>query len=135
MTDKNDWEVAYSTILFFERLLEGHKKVASFRREEDILFKITRTEGLSSVAALLVDEYSLGVAAVLRACREFPELECIVTCANWNGYTPDAKAYGEKNGIGIFVVGEFVGALWWKNPIEYVQKDERGSPIYHFKVA
>ena len=84
---------------------------------------------------LLVDEYCLGLAAIHRARNEFPEADYIVTCANWNGYTREAKEYGDENNLGIFNIGEFFGALNWTNPKTYYQKDRDGNRIYAYKVA
>ena len=133
MSNYNDWGVSFGAIRFFEDALSNHNHVQSFERTKDIFFKISRKGKLSTVKALLVNEYTLGLAALLRARREFPELDCVVTCANWNAYTPDAKQYGVQNQIGVFVVGEFLGALWKSVPYKYVKKDEKGRPIYHYR--
>jgi hypothetical protein len=60
-------------------------------------------------------------------------VEYIVTGGNGNGYTPEAKKYGWKNGIGIFNTGEFLGALNWTDPKKYSKKDDKGNPIYAYK--
>lgn len=130
----NDWGVSYSAISFAERVLSGHNKVASFLRTKDILFTIDHKNG-EIIKMLLVDEYCLGLAAIHRARSEFPDADYIVTCANWNGYTREAKEYGSKNNIGIFNIGEFLGSLNWTNPKTYYQKDEYGNRIYAYKVA
>src|SRR5829696_8039502 len=101
MSEFNDWGVPYSMIQFFERALDGHAKVAHSERLNDIHFRITHLDG-SVLNVLLVNEYSLGLAAVLRAKSEFPEVDYIVTGGNWNGYTPQAKEYGRNNELGIF---------------------------------
>jgi hypothetical protein len=134
MADFNDWGVSYSAISFLERALSNHAKVRSFQRSKDIVFDVELKSG-SSLRAVLVNEYSLGLAAIHRAQQEFPRVEYIVTCANWNGYTREAKEYGARNDLGIFVVGEFLGALHWTHPKKYVQKDKDGNPIYHYKSA
>jgi hypothetical protein len=59
----------------------------------------------------------------LRAKREFPDMNCLVTCANWNHYTAEAKQYGMENGICVFNVGEFFGSLHWTEIIKYVSPD------------
>ena len=133
MSQYNDWGVEYSTIIFFENALSSNKKVESFKREDDVLFRIKRSDGLSDINMLLVDIYTVGISDVMRAMSEFPDVDCIVTCANWNGYTPDAKKYGQENDVGVFVAGEFFGALWWTNPVKYVKKDKDGAPQYHYK--
>ena len=101
MSEFNSWGVSYSVISFFERALRGHNKVASLRRVNDIQFLIEHVNG-TTLNVLLVNEYSLGLAAILRARVEFPDVEYIVTGGNWNGYTPEAKDYGRENDIGIF---------------------------------
>lgn len=132
MPEFNDWNVPYSVIQFFAGALDGHDKVASYIRTKDICFTITHVNG-SKLNVLLVNEYSLGLAAVLQAKAEFPDVEYIVTGGNWNGYTPEAKEYGWRNAIGIFNVGEFFGALNWTNPKRYYRKDNDGNPIYSYQ--
>jgi len=134
MPTLNDWNVPYSVISFFENALNGHDKVRSVARTQDILFEVVDTSG-RTLTVLLVNDYSLGMAAVLRARREFPALEYIVTGGNWNGYTPEAKQHGRDNSIGIFNTGEFFGALNWTSPKAYYQKDADGNPVYNFKTA
>lgn len=128
----NKWNVSYSSISFFENALQGHTKVNSFRRTDDIVFQIELKSG-EEMKAVLVNEYTLGLAAVLRAQAEFPGIEYVVTCADWNGYTREAKEYGKKNDLGIFTAGEFFGALNWSKPKTYAKKDSNGNPIYHYK--
>lgn len=130
----NDWNVPYVMIKFFADALDGHKKVASHKRTKDIYFTITLTNA-ATLNVLLVNEYSLGLAAVLRAKAEFPDVDYIVTGANWNGYTPQAKEYGWQNSIGIFDPGEFFGALNWAEPKKYYRKDKDGNPLYSYKSA
>jgi hypothetical protein len=128
----NSWNVSYSSITFFENALRGHSKVKSFRRTDDIVFEIELENG-QEIKALLVNEYTLGLAAILRAQREFPGIEYVVTCADWNGYTFEAKEYGKENDLGVFTAGEFLGALNWSKPKTYAKKDSNGHAIYHYK--
>lgn len=132
MPEFNNWGVSYSIISFFERALEGHSKVKTLKRVDDIHFVIEHVNG-TTLHVLLVDEYSLGLAAVLRAKAEFPEVEFVVTGGSWNGYTPEAKEYGWHNEIGVFNNVEFFGALNWTFPKRYHQKDRDGNPIYAYK--
>jgi hypothetical protein len=131
----NSWDVSYSQIQFFENALNGHDSVRNVVRTKDILFTIERKKDLPTVRALLVNEYTLGLAAVLRAQREFPELNCVVTGANWNAYTAEAKDYGKQARIGVYVIGEFFGALWRADVAGYVKKDSHGNPIYRYRSA
>ena len=134
MQQLNDWNVSYSSIAFFERALNSHDKVESFTRSDDILFHIALRDG-RRMKVLLINEYVVGLASLHRAVAEFPGIDHIVTSGNWNGYTKEAKKYGKKNGIGIFVPSEFLGALNWSKPINYRRKDEDGNPVYSYKSA
>jgi len=82
-----------------------------------------------------VSEYTVGVAAVIRATDEFPDMNHIVTSGVWCGYTVEAKEYGLEHNIGVFVIDEFMGALSWDDPIEYVKKDADGKSIHRYKAA
>lgn len=130
----NDWNVSYSTISFVERALRSHSKIAQFVRSQDIVFEITHIDG-RVLKMVLVNEYTLGVAAVHTALSQFPGAEYVVTGANWNAYTREAKDYGCQNDIGIFVIGEFFGALHWTEPKKYIQKDKDGNSVYHYRAA
>lgn len=130
----NNWNVSYSVISFFERVLNGHDKVVSFSRKKDIIFEI-KLQNNRILTLLLVTEYILGLEAVLRAKSEFPEIDYVLTNANWNTYTSEAKDYGLENSIGIFNLSEFLTALHWDNPKLYQGKDKNGNHIYGHKSA
>ena len=134
MSTYNNWNVSYSTISFVERALQSHSKVAYFKRLQDIVFEITHIDG-RILKMVLVDEYTLGEAAVHQVLSQFPGIEYVVTGAMWNAYTREAKGFGRKNDIGIFRIDEFLGALHWTNSKKYVQKDKNGNPVYHYRAA
>ena len=134
MQKYNDWNVSYSVITFVERALTGHDKVQSFERSRDILFRVVLQDD-REIVFVLVNEYVLGLAAVLRARAEFPEADYVVTGGSWNSYTREAKEYGQSNDIGIFNIQEFLGALNWSEPKTYHQRDRDGKPIYAYKSA
>jgi hypothetical protein len=128
---ENIWEISYSSISFFERVLKTHKKVESFERESDNVFHITKNN-YTELKIILVDRYTLSLSDVLKAVEDFGEYDCIVTCANWNAYTEEAKEWGLTNHKGVFDSSEFFGALWWDTNIwKYAKKDKDGNPIYH----
>ena len=69
----------------------------------------------------------------MRALSEFPGLDCIVTGGEWNAYTREAKEYGLDQGIGIYVISDFLGALNLQRFHTYVKKDEKGKPINRYR--
>lgn len=130
----NNWGVSYGNISFVEKTLGGHDKVTGFVRTKDILFTINLTNG-STINMLLVNEYTLGLAAIYRARNEFPEADYIVTGSVWNSYTKEAKHHGFDNNLGIFNIEEFLGALNWTNPKTYYKTDSDGNKIYAYRSA
>ena len=134
MPTYNNWGVEYSAIVLFERVLGTHDRVRSFARSADIFFALELVNG-KETSVLLVSEYTVGLAAVIRAIDEFPDLNHIVTSGVWCGYTEEAKEYGLEHDIGVFVIDEFLGALNWDNPIEYVKRDSDGKPAHRYRAT
>jgi len=127
--------MSYSIVAYIERLLATHERVQSFTRRDELFFEIRRKDNLSRMNVVLVNLYVVGLADVYRIQAEFPGVDCIVTGGNWNGYTKEAKDYAVASKLGLFVTGEFAGALWWTIPHKYVKKDDDGNPTYHYKSA
>jgi hypothetical protein len=135
MLTMDDWHVTRKTIEFFEEALIGHSRVASFTRDREIVFHIERTERRTDIVAVLVNLYTVGLADVFAICKQFPDVDCIVTGSNWNSYTKEAKDHGLKNKIGVFNTSEFFGALRWSKAYKYVKKDDQGRPIQSYRSA
>jgi hypothetical protein len=106
----NNWNVSYSTITYLEKALSTHSNVDSFSRSKDILFKIDLKSG-HTVTALLLNEYTLGLAAVHEAIYQFPNIQFIANGSNWNEYTGEAKAFGRTKKIGIGTIAELLRFL------------------------
>lgn len=132
MPEFNDWSVPYSSITFFGRALDSHSRVASHQRSRDIVFTIRLVNG-RTVTAVLLEEYVLGLAAVLRAKAEFPEAEHVISGGMWTAYTPEAKEWGLESGIGVFTIPEFLGALHRREIVKYCRTDDDGHPVYSYK--
>lgn len=134
MFSPEDWKVLETTKTFFQKVLHGHKRVHDFSVESDLIYNLEMEDG-NRYRVVLVYEYTLGLAAVLKLVSEIPNLDFIVTGANWNAYTQEAKEYGEANDLGIFILNEFIAALYSRQPKSYVKKDADGKPVYHFRSA
>ncbi len=57
----NDWGVAFSKIVWFEKLLRSHENVAKVERSKDIYFVVRRKAQADSLAILACDEYTAGM--------------------------------------------------------------------------
>lgn len=130
----NDWGVPYSSILFFEGAVKGHRRVRSIKRERDIFFIIERDDNIT-LNTLLLNEYCFGLGALLKALEEFPDTEYIIYGGKWNNYTGDADEYAKENKIGIFNYGDFLGAINLTNPLNYVRENERENKKDPFRTA
>lgn len=131
----NNWSVLYSSIVFFERMLNAHRNVIACERSEDIVFTIARKKPEDVVRVLVVNAYTFGVADFYKARSEFPEVTCIVLAGDWNAYTLDAKELANAENIGLLLPKELVAAIWREEPHKYFTKDRKGNPIYHTRVA
>lgn len=135
MPAHNEWDVSYATIKFVERALATHSAVQSFSRERDILFRIDRTGGRTPVVAVLIGRYVIGQADVMKVMADYPDVDIIFANGNWCGYTEEAKELGLSNGVGVFHMGEFFGALHHSEFVQYTLKNHKGEPTYSYKSA
>jgi hypothetical protein len=102
----------------FMQFLKGHTKVRRAQYDPPHLVTIERTYG-DNIKAYVTDLYTLGIADVMEALEENPDIKAVITISNWNGYTVEAKDYGGDRRVGVFKGSEFFGALnrernWWK---------------------
>ena len=74
----------------------------------------------------------MGLTAVQRVIHEFGKPSIIYIGGGWCGYTEHAKKFCLSESIGLYVTNEMSGALWSNEYWTYQQRDEDGSPIYHF---
>lgn len=128
----NECGVPYPCIRNFEKLLNGHSRVRSFSRSNDILFHLV-LKNESKIDVLLVNDYTISESAVYEYHSAFPSAEYIVTGSYWNMYTKAAKECGNRMNIGIFNLSEFAGALNWEDPKKYYRKDSEGNPQYEIR--
>jgi len=124
MSMSNNWNVPYSSIVWFYKVMMTHTKVNDVVREQDILFTITDDED-RIYKVLLLDEYRMGVAAVFKAIEEFGNIDFIVYGGNWNAATSEAYKVAKENEIALFNYSGIMGALNLKNPKEFKQSAKK----------
>jgi hypothetical protein len=120
------------SVQFFEKVISGHNAVESLESRATNVYVVHRKKR-PPVIVFLTDVYTVGIADVIDAQQRVLDLNAVVTISNWNGYTRAAKEYGMENEVGVFMLGEFMGALHKDNSYEYVKLDEEGQPIYHYR--
>lgn len=130
---RNNWNVSYSRITWFQSLLESHGNVQDLERRDDIVFEFTRKKQKDRMLALCLYQYTMGLTASLRAVKEFPSVNLIHIGGGWCGYTVEAKEYLWAKKIGLYVSNEVPGALWKNDYWAYYQRDEKGNPSYYYR--
>lgn len=87
-----------------------HSKVA---RIEDVALYELRAyrKTLPTVRVAFTEIYILGVADLREILDEFPQVDAIVNLSLWNHYTKEAKVKAGEQGVGLFELKEFLGAL------------------------
>jgi hypothetical protein len=123
---------SWKSVQFFRGAITSHTTVASLVDRGENVFVINR-KLLSPVVVFLTDVYTIGMADLVDAMGKIPDLNCIVTISNWNGYTQAAKEHGIQNQVGVFLFSELMGALNRYDHWAYVKHDEDGRPVYHYK--
>ncbi|NQW17227.1 MAG: hypothetical protein HQ478_07040 [Chloroflexi bacterium] len=98
-------------LAFFETVLRGHDQVIEFIAVSRTLYSIKRIQNPNTLRVFVTDSYSVGLLEATELIDQITGLDGIVTISNWNGYTSDAKSYCEGQGVGLFVIKEFMGAL------------------------
>ena len=126
----NNWNVPFSHISWFERLLKHHSNVINVYRRDDIIFEVDRVRQSDSLTILCCREYVMGLTLVYRAINEFGKVNLIYIGGGWSGYTGEAKDYCLENKIGLYVTDEMSGALWKNEYWDYIKSDKDGNPTY-----
>lgn len=126
----NTWDVRYSHIAWFERLLTSHPNVQTVSRHHDLVFEVDRKQQMDHLTIFCCNEYTMGLTMVHRALHEFGDLSLIYIGGGWCGYTREAKEFCLDARIGLYVTDEMSGALGKTDSWNYHQKDRDGNPIY-----
>lgn len=117
----------YDSIIFFKNLIANHSKVNSTVQIGKPLFKIEKLNG-NILTALLVDIYIISEAEILDLMSKYSNIDAIINISAWNSYTSSAKELAKEQTIGLFMLGEFMGALNYDNRksfINYIPPHER----------
>jgi hypothetical protein len=107
-----DWDdpPSRTSLEFFVQAIGGHVKVKELTAVDDQVFVLERV-GLPDVRVWVCDVYTLGVADYMAIRERDPSIDCVVTMSGYNQYTPQTKAQGLAEGVGVFKFAELMGAL------------------------
>lgn len=111
------------SIQYFESAMYGHNKVLRCKKISDSYYEIQR-EDLPPIFVFVSNYYALSVSDYYEITSEY-QIDCLVTISNWNRVTQDAYELGRRNGIGVFTMSEFMGALNCAKPSVYIRPIDR----------
>jgi hypothetical protein len=120
------------SIRFFEEVIRTHSAVQKLETRGRCIYVVHRKK-FDALVVVLTDIYIIGIADLVGAKQRASDLDAVVTISNWNGYIRAAKEHGIEEGVGVFILGEFMGALHKQEPFRYVKLDEKGRPIHHYR--
>ena len=130
-SEKFPWPSHYGHYRYFEGQMERHGKVASLAEEGSGIYQLTRAQG-DTLRVFICECYAFGVAEYLDATEQLGRLDVVIINSVWCGYSPDAKRHCRDGNVGLFNIGEFMGALhrhdYWAYLTEWEVKyfTERG---------
>jgi hypothetical protein len=129
----NDWDVPFSHILWFERLLQTHQNIIAVSRHHDLIFEVDRKKQKDHLTVFCCRKYTMGLTMVQRALHEFGALNIIYIGGGWSGYTNEAKDFCLEAKIGLYVTDDMSGALWQDAFWAYYRKDKDGNSVYSIR--
>jgi hypothetical protein len=104
------WPSYYDHYKYFEGQMDRHGKVASLTAERNGIYQLTRTQG-DTLRVFICECYAFGIAEYIETIEKLGRLDAVIINSAWCGYSPDAKRHCRDEGIGLFKIGEFMGAL------------------------
>jgi hypothetical protein len=103
--------------------MNRHNRVLSCIRISKGYYEIKRDE-LPPIHVFVSNYYALSISDYYEITGEY-SIDCLITISNWNKVTQDAYELGQDNGIGVFTMEEFMGALNYAKPSTYVRPIDR----------
>lgn len=114
---------------FFLGVLYRHTKVREVNQISAQLVDVIRHDG-SKIRVYLTDLYTVGVADYINIMTNHRDVNCVVSVSNYNSFSQGAKNLAITSEVGLFEIGEFMGAIhhydYWNYPNN--QKDSGGPP-------
>lgn len=119
-------DLHYLVVKFFREKMIDHSKIINFVEisdENDILYKIERTEGLNSLVVHLSDAYRYTLQDYYSKPKSLGAGDFILIARPEAGFDLDIIAIAAKEKIGIGKIGTLLGALNRKNIWQYKPKE------------
>ena len=104
-------EIAYSSRLNFEKAMNGHRAVNFIEHLDGDVYLIERTEERPPLTVRIADIYIMGECDIYEITAENKDIDAIILVGYYNRYSNNAKETAKDDGIALFTLSEFYGAL------------------------
>ena len=104
------WPSHYGDYKYFEANMNNHHLVTSLDYQGDGVYILNRKEGCP-LRVFICECYSFGVAEYTEVVEQIGKVDVVIIDSRWCEYTSDAKHYCRELKVGLFKIGEFMGAL------------------------
>lgn len=104
------WPSHYGHYDYFEAQMKRHGKVASLTAQGGGLYNLTRMQG-DMLRIFICECYAFGVAEYLETVENLGHVDIVIINSAWCSYTLDAKFHCRQSNVGLFTIGELMGAL------------------------
>lgn len=119
------WTSYYPDYPFFMTAVGAHDKVRSIRESGHAGIYEVETVSGRVLRVFICECYSFGRAEYQEVVQKLGPVDTIVIDSNWCGYTSDAKRYCRDQRVGLFKIGEFMGALNLEEAWTYLTPDQK----------
>lgn len=117
-----------SVLAFFTAKMDEHSRVNSYSRivvEEEYIFEIQRRDGLANMKVHVSDAYDYGLVDYLARPKQIGRGDFILIARPEATFDHSLIERARTDGIGIGMIGKFMGALNLQEPHRYVPQSEK----------
>lgn len=118
------WPNSYGHYNYFEEQMKWHDKVSSLVPHGNGTYMLTRVQG-DTLRIFICECYAFGIAEYMETVDQLGEVNSIIISSAWCGYSYQAKEHCRKARVGLFKIGEFMGALKLRDYWNYIAPEEK----------
>lgn len=122
-SDTFPWPNSYGHYNFFETQIKTNAKVVSLTARDGGVYDLARKQG-DTLRVFICECYAFGIAEYMETVERLGHINVVVINSAWCGYTPDAKFHCRNAKVGLFKIGEFMGALHRKDYWLYLTESQ-----------
>lgn len=104
------WPSHYGHFNFFESRMRSHGRVRNCTPVGGGVYELTRNNG-EVLRVFICECYAYGVAEYLETIENLGSVDVAIINSAWCGYTDEVKFHCRDLQVGVFTIGEFMGAL------------------------